>query len=598
MNYSNELMAWDCVSVRVTGVRHGLLINDQTEETDENNMFLFVSAKRGLVWADGTTYAVHNHMMFHIGRKCRIALSAEGEMEYDLVTYQYDYPQYAGRGITRLLAQDSPFDQFCAVRLKNAALVAWPFRRMLEAWRTNKPQRSLSLRSAFYAVVERFYAELLEADSTKAKPDAVEQTISYLEKHFAEPNSIQALADAAEIGRVALYRRFKERMGQSPQQYLMDLRLDAAGRMLIKSEQTHQQIAVACGLIDKDYFSRVFKKKYGMPPGAYRKQFTMRQANETLRVPRERTPLIERERRTVLIENLGRMHRYTSVPQRYVCLNYSVAEICAALGVGDRMVGLSGAEGALRDCRAAYRKMLAQVPYLKPRSQAYSSPGFEAVCEKKPELVLGSSYSFDVRDGVAEGATFEHRGIHIYALKSTYTLGGTFEDTYEDIRNIGRIFGKDKQASALIAAMRKKEERLFKTVCAQEEPVRVFSFDTVIQDRVLTCGCSLESHLIRSAGGRNVFENRARQFAVVSWQEVAEANPQVILIHRFFDGDDGEQKKRLLMSVPQLRDVEAVRRRQIHIIGLKKVFPGVDNVDTAIQLSQWLKEARDTKVHL
>ena len=95
--------------------------------------------------------------------------------------------------------------------------------------------------------------------------------------------------------------------------------------------------------------------------------------------------------------------------------------------------------------------------------------------------------------------------------------------------------------------------------------------------------------MIRAAGGINVFENRAQQFAAVDWAEVAQANPEVILVHRFFDGDDGERKAEMIRRRPELAGTDAVRNGRIHVIGMKKIFPAIDNPETIQQFARWFR---------
>ena len=49
MDYTNAMMVWDAVSVRITDVRHRLLLRRQAEEVDENSLFLFISGKTGRI---------------------------------------------------------------------------------------------------------------------------------------------------------------------------------------------------------------------------------------------------------------------------------------------------------------------------------------------------------------------------------------------------------------------------------------------------------------------------------------------------------------------------------------------------------------------
>ena len=206
------------------------------------------------------------------------------------------------------------------------------------------------------------------------------------------------------------------------------------------------------------------------------------------------------------------------------------------------------------------------------------------MCDRKPDIVIGTGYSFSRYGGIADAEDFEEKGIHVYAMKATCTLNGSYESVYEDIRNLGRIFGKEARAEALVQEMAAEESRLSDAVGRIGAPIRVFSFDTSVSDRSITCGQSLENHIIRSAGGINVFGDRPGQFVTVDWREVSASNPQVILVHCFHSQQDGLQKVAFLKQVPELADTDAIRNNKIHLIGIKKVFPSVDNLKTAWHL--------------
>ena len=64
---------------------------------------------------------------------------------------------------------------------------------------------------------------------------------------------------------------FKETMGMSFTQYLNDYRLNIAGQTLRSTTDNISDIAQNTGFDNLSYFTRMFKKKYGMTPGEYRK---------------------------------------------------------------------------------------------------------------------------------------------------------------------------------------------------------------------------------------------------------------------------------------------------------------------------------------
>ena len=76
MDYTNAMMVWDAVSVRITDVRHRLLIRQQVEEVDENSLFLFIFGKTGRIIVGERIYLLKTSALFHIGRNHSIFIDA------------------------------------------------------------------------------------------------------------------------------------------------------------------------------------------------------------------------------------------------------------------------------------------------------------------------------------------------------------------------------------------------------------------------------------------------------------------------------------------------------------------------------------------
>jgi iron complex transport system substrate-binding protein len=589
MNHQQDVIVWNTASLHIVDVKHGLLIRRQATELFENSVFLYVHGKSGRVQIEDAPYQLKSNGLFHVCRNKRIVIDPlDGEVEYFAVAYQAEFPPSAGRNMLATLMEHSPFEMCFSGRMAKPAFFAAQFSAMADVWRQPSPLNQLLLKRIFYAIIHEFYQELLTDRAREAQPDVFEKAKQHLQNHFSQPNSIQLLADTLGVKRATLHRQFKRNMGLSPQQYIMQLRLDFACAALADGSMSIDEIAASSGLRDKSYFSRVFKQKYGVSPGAYRKSLPDDKGQKKQGKPASVLVSFDhKEKSYTLIENFGRIHRYYGIPRRIVCLDYSAAELCAALGAAHRLVGVASAESALIDCAERYQKEISEAPFLPGRSPELNVPALRAVSACRPDLVIGSAYSFHGQWGVAEAEAFERLGIHIYALKATYTLGSTFQDTYEDINNLGRILGADGQASALIANMKQQEERLLSGVDEHRHPVRVFSFDSILADKVFTCGQSLESHMIHAAGGINIFDDRARQFVPVDWMEVAKANPEAIIVHRFHDQSDSEQKIAFLKRVAEIAHVDAIRNHQFYVLGVKKVFPGIDNLETALSLAAW-----------
>lgn len=102
------------------------------------------------------------------------------------------------------------------------------------------------------------------------KPSVLEKSIAYMHRHFAEPISVEDLA-RMEAKSVSQYRKdFVAKFGQSPKQYLTELRLSVACHLLKATEDKVEFIAQQSGYEDYHYFCRLFHRHIGCTPTEYR----------------------------------------------------------------------------------------------------------------------------------------------------------------------------------------------------------------------------------------------------------------------------------------------------------------------------------------
>lgn len=99
------------------------------------------------------------------------------------------------------------------------------------------------------------------------------QAIHYLSTQYAEPITIEMMAESLGYNRAYLSRLFKQHTKVTPVTFLLKLRVDKA-RLLLRErlELTVEQIASSVGFHDPLYFSKQFRRWYGASPTEYRKQ--------------------------------------------------------------------------------------------------------------------------------------------------------------------------------------------------------------------------------------------------------------------------------------------------------------------------------------
>lgn len=95
----------------------------------------------------------------------------------------------------------------------------------------------------------------------------------YLDEHFTEKIVLEELAEKFFINKFYLSKIFKETYGTTINNYLISKRITRAKQLLRFTDMTVDEIGVAVGMADANYFSRMFRKVEGSSPREYRKQW-------------------------------------------------------------------------------------------------------------------------------------------------------------------------------------------------------------------------------------------------------------------------------------------------------------------------------------
>lgn len=119
-----------------------------------------------------------------------------------------------------------------------------------------------------------YFLSLLSEVIAKSRPESeavpayVVEALRYLEEHYAKRIVASALAEHLHIGRTALLTAFRRYTDRTLGEYLTQCRLRHAVRLL-KSGETLEATAAACGFSDSSGLVRAFRRAYGMTPKAY-----------------------------------------------------------------------------------------------------------------------------------------------------------------------------------------------------------------------------------------------------------------------------------------------------------------------------------------
>lgn len=299
----------------------------------------------------------------------------------------------------------------------------------------------------------------------------------------------------------------------------------------------------------------------------------------------------------------GHRSTYDRPPERVVALNTAVLEMLFWLGVEDRIVGsgLPPKPGTFPD---RFESELRKLPRLAggyvPGS--YQPVPREQLLAADPDFVIGGFASNFQADGAASQEELADSGVASYLAVSTAcdaavsTPRTGFELVYQDLRNLGAIFGVRGRAKTLIAEMRSKLDGVGERIDGVRKPtVFPFEFDEGTQTPYAPGNRQAINAVLGSAGARNLFGDLDDAYQKVSWEQVAQRNPDAILLVVYDNGSDAENAKRFaeaerfVESFAPLTGTTAVRDgRYARLLYEQGSNGGVRNADAVVELAKQL----------
>ena len=96
--------------------------------------------------------------------------------------------------------------------------------------------------------------------------------LSFIHSHYSEKLTLEEIAGAASISTRECLRCFRNSIGQSPMEYLIDYRINESKKMLENTELPITEVALRTGFNSAAYFSKLFHRTCGKTPNSFRKE--------------------------------------------------------------------------------------------------------------------------------------------------------------------------------------------------------------------------------------------------------------------------------------------------------------------------------------
>lgn len=259
----------------------------------------------------------------------------------------------------------------------------------------------------------------------------------------------------------------------------------------------------------------------------------------------------------------------TKAPKRAVTLAQFMTETLLALGLEDRMIGTALLnEEILPEYREAYSK----IPELQMgEGHSISKESFIAT---DPDFVTGWEQSI-TEEATGSLDELEERGI-VPFISSGLAPDATIESVYSDFILLGNIFEVPERAKSIVDKMKKEVATITEKTKNIKSKPRVLIYDSG-EGEAFVGGSGLPNDLISLAGGDNIFKDLGQDYTTVSFESIAEKNPEIIVVTEYYSGITGDEKIKFLKNHPGLKDIDAIKNDRIYKIGLIDLAPGIRN---------------------
>jgi iron complex transport system substrate-binding protein len=246
-----------------------------------------------------------------------------------------------------------------------------------------------------------------------------------------------------------------------------------------------------------------------------------------------------------------------SHPQRIISLAPSNTEILFALGLGDRIAGVTDYCDYPPEAK------------MKPSIGAYNNPNIEEIIAKEPDLVLAT-------DAQSESTyqQLESHGLTVVAL-----VPHSMDEVLSSITLVGKITGQDEAAAKLVADMQKRINAVTAKTSKLTEAQKPRVFYIFWQDPIWTAGAeTFEDALIEMAGGINIAHG-LNGHASMSLEAIIDANPQVY-IAGIGMGTGENLPFQYIKTEERLKDTEGRQNNRIYSVDMDIIGrPGPRIVD-------------------
>ncbi|RII13145.1 putative ABC transporter solute-binding protein YclQ precursor [Streptomyces sp. YIM 130001] len=295
--------------------------------------------------------------------------------------------------------------------------------------------------------------------------------------------------------------------------------------------------------------------------------------------------------RKTTVQRCGEKVEYTT-PKRAVAYEGGSADKLFSLGLTDRVHGY-----VMPPANPPVSESPWAEEYKKVKKLSDDLLNKEIVVDAKSDFVVaGWNSGFSDQRGITP-EILDRLGVQSFMhTESCYNYPkypekkAPFDGLYADLDRLGQIFGVEKRADRVVGDLRDRV-RAVEAKADKTQDLPVFLYDSGT-DKPFTAGSQVPPNdIIKSAGARNIFAGLDERWTEVSWEAVAKAEPEVIMILDYGDQPAGK-KIDFLKKSPHTKHLPAVEKNQFFILDYNEGISGPRNIDGLESFATYLQKVK------
>lgn len=279
----------------------------------------------------------------------------------------------------------------------------------------------------------------------------------------------------------------------------------------------------------------------------------------------------------VTVDNCGKPLVLETQPERLVVHDINMSEMAFALGLQDKIVGVTGITGWYKTS-PEFDAARGDIPELAPKY-----PSVENLVSASPDLFFAGWYYGMKPGGEVTPDTLAPFGIKTMILtESCVHLNkdrpeASMDLLFDDVKRLAKVMHVEDKAEALVADWSAQLSDIEAKTADLAKP-RVFLLDGPA-DAPFTAGkFAIPDAMIEAAGGTSVTHDLDTSWGRSSWEAIAATNPEFLVLLDYQNGDGAEGTFKFLQEHPVMAHTDAVKNGRWIGLRYEELTPGPANI--------------------